>query len=175
MFIMEKSNYAFKRTAELALGSNQPFAPQPLNAALGVAMNHFAIWNSFHDGVIERLTGLVPGDITFYVAIGYLRNRFSGSGSCFRVTLSECTKFEYEAYDEKSVNELAEIERLEPMVLSVETGEPLVVNCVMGTLRLAYGSASVETDSGHSVSAQELKEASCAYWAEWSAKHRGNT
>ena len=28
------SNYAFKRTAELALGSNQVFAPQPLNAAL---------------------------------------------------------------------------------------------------------------------------------------------
>ena len=29
-----KPNYAFKRTAELALGSNQVFAPQPLNAAL---------------------------------------------------------------------------------------------------------------------------------------------
>ena len=32
----QKSNYAFKRTAELALGSNQVFAQQPLNAALGV-------------------------------------------------------------------------------------------------------------------------------------------
>ena len=30
------SNYAFKRTAELALGSNQVFAPQPLNAALDI-------------------------------------------------------------------------------------------------------------------------------------------
>ena len=29
-------NYAFKRTAELALGSNQVFAPQPLNAALEI-------------------------------------------------------------------------------------------------------------------------------------------
>jgi len=28
------SNYAFKPIAELALGSNQPLAPQPLNAAL---------------------------------------------------------------------------------------------------------------------------------------------
>ena len=31
-----KANYAFKRTAELALGSNQVFAPQPLNAALAL-------------------------------------------------------------------------------------------------------------------------------------------
>ena len=31
-----KSNYAFKRTADLALRSNQPFAPQPLNAALAL-------------------------------------------------------------------------------------------------------------------------------------------
>ena len=149
--------------------------PARLNAALGVAMNHFAIWNCFHDGVIERITGRVPGDITFYVDIAYLRNRFAGSGGSFRVTLSECTRFEYEAYDEKSINDLAEIERLEPMVLSVETEEPLVINCVMGTLRLAYGSALIATDSGQSVSAEELKEASCGYWAEWSAKHRGNT
>ena len=33
-----KSNYAFKRTADLALRSNQPFAPQPLNAALDFAV-----------------------------------------------------------------------------------------------------------------------------------------
>ena len=33
---VQPPNYAFKRTAELALGSNQVFAPQPLNAALGV-------------------------------------------------------------------------------------------------------------------------------------------
>jgi len=31
-----RANYAFKRTAELALGSNQVFAPQPLNAALAI-------------------------------------------------------------------------------------------------------------------------------------------
>ena len=35
-----KSNYAFKRTADLALRSNQPFAPQPLNAALGLFRNY---------------------------------------------------------------------------------------------------------------------------------------
>ena len=35
----EKSNYAFKRTAEQALGSNQVFAPQPLNAALDCMIN----------------------------------------------------------------------------------------------------------------------------------------
>ncbi len=138
-------------------------------------MNHFALWNSFHDGVIERISGSVPGGVTFYVAIGYLRSRFPGVGGSFQVNLSECTQFEYEGYDEQTVSGLAEIEKLEPMVLSVETADPLVVNCVMGTLRLAYGSASIATDSGQRISAEQLKEASCAYWEEWSAKHRGNT
>jgi hypothetical protein len=32
----EKSNYAFKRTAEQALRSKQTVVPQPLNAALDV-------------------------------------------------------------------------------------------------------------------------------------------
>jgi len=33
-----KANYAFKRTAELALGPKQVFAPQPLNAALDLLL-----------------------------------------------------------------------------------------------------------------------------------------
>ena len=37
-----KSNYAFKRTADLALRSTQPFAPQPLNAALDLLLNSAA-------------------------------------------------------------------------------------------------------------------------------------
>jgi hypothetical protein len=34
--VVERSNYAFKRTAELDLCSKQTIAPQPLNAALGL-------------------------------------------------------------------------------------------------------------------------------------------
>jgi len=36
VFIIEKSNYAFKRTADQALRSKQTIAPLPLNAALGL-------------------------------------------------------------------------------------------------------------------------------------------
>jgi hypothetical protein len=138
-------------------------------------VNHVEIWNSFHDGAIKRVSGVVPGEVILDVSIEYLRHRFPGAGESFRVLLSECTLFEYLAYDEKTVTDLSEISKLEPMVLSVESAEPLVVNCVMGTLRLAYGSASIATDAGQPVSAEQLKQASIEYWAEWSAKHRGNT
>lgn len=168
------SNYAFKRIAEQALRSSQTVVPQPLNAALGVVVNRVEFWNSFHDGSIENISGVVPGPVTLEVAIEYLRHRFPGPGESFRVLLSECTLFEYEAYEEQPIADLAAISKLEPMVLSVETEEPIVVNCVMGTLRLAYGSASITTNAGQAVSSEQLKQASIEYWAEWSAKHRGN-
>jgi hypothetical protein len=33
------------------------------------------IWNVLHDGPIDRITGTIPGDIQFAVAIRYLRER----------------------------------------------------------------------------------------------------
>ena len=54
------SNYAFKRTAELAIGSNQPFAPQPLNAALG-CMSYFVVMCGSNSASVEVAVGcLVP-------------------------------------------------------------------------------------------------------------------
>jgi len=135
-------------------------------------VNGVAVWLSFHDGTIERIVGEVPGDVTLDVCVDYLRNRFPGAGTGFRVTLSDCALFEYEPYDEPAIHEFAEISKRVPMVMAVECESPIVINCVMGTLRLAYGSMSISTDSGQFISAEELNQASIDYWSEWSARQR---
>jgi hypothetical protein len=142
--------------------------------ALDVAMNLFAFWNSFHDGTIENISGIVPGDVSLDVSILYLRQRFNGAGRSFRVTLFNCSQFEYQPYDEQWVTDLSKISELEPMMLSIDSEEPLVIDCVMGTLRLAYTSVAIATDAGELVTPEQLKRASVEYWAEWSARHRGN-
>ena len=130
------------------------------------------IWKYLHDGGIERIDGLVPGDIDVIVSIRYIRQRFPGDGTRFVVTLANCTRFEYEPYDEPACSDLSEIVRRDLEILSLESAEPIVVNCVMGTLNLAYAGISVALDSGAPVSVAELAAASYSYWNEWSQRSR---
>ena len=138
-------------------------------------MSPSEFWNSFHDGTILNISGQVPGQVVLDVSIGYLRTRFPGVGSSFRVTLSDCTKFVYAPYDEGLVDDLSEIAKLEPMVLSVDSKEPLKVDCVMGTLFMEYRAFTIVTDANQAISGGELKQASVEFWREWSAKHVDNT
>lgn len=128
------------------------------------------IWNIFHDGVISNLKGSIPGNVNILVEIEYLRNMFpgSGSGSGFNVHLSGCTQCEFEEYDQAPISDFAGIVKIEPVILSAEDSVlPMIINCTMGVLRLAYQSATVTLDSGEPVSNHELSEACARYWHEW--------
>lgn len=132
------------------------------------------VWKFMHDGGIERIDGCVPGDVTVFVSIRYLRQRFPGAGTGFLITLTNCTRFEYAPYDEPPCRDLAAIIRLEPEILSLASDDPVVVNCAMGTLNLTYDSASVALDTGAPISTAQLSEASSSYWDEWSRRSRGD-
>ena len=138
-------------------------------------MKTSAFWNCFHDGTIEALIGKVPGQVEARVSIDYLRRRFAGPGDSFLLTLCGCEQFTYQPYDEEELTDLSDIAKLEPMVLSVETHEPLVINCVMGRLRLAYEGCRISTDAGEEVSSDQLRQASRDYWRDWSEKYGVNT
>jgi hypothetical protein len=130
------------------------------------------VWKYLHDGSIESIEGSVPGDVTVHVSIRYIRQRFPGDGTGFIIVLSNCTRFEFEPYDEPACNELAEIVRLDPEIVSLQSADPVVVNCVMGTLNLAYTHVTVTLDSGVPVSLEALHAASAGYWEEWSQRNR---
>ncbi len=135
-------------------------------------MSSSEVWKYLHDGGIENIEGSVPGDVSVHVSIRYIRKRFPGDGTGFIIRLSNCTRFEFEPYDEPACTELAEIVRLDPEILSLQSADPVVVNCVMGTLNLAYTHATVTLDSGVPVSLEELDAATKTYWEEWSQRNR---
>ena len=137
-------------------------------------MNNADVWKYLHDGRIANVTGSVPGDVRVEVSIRYLRQRFPGSGTGFVLGLSNCTLLRYEPYEGAPVRSLGEIARREIEILSLESSEPIVVNCVMGTLHLAYTSSTLALDSGEPVSVKELSDASAGYWDEWSKRTRGS-
>ena len=131
-------------------------------------------WGVFHDGVIKRVEGTVPGTLVLSLEIRYLRAMFQGEGTSFSVRLDECTKLRYNEYDESPTTDLNKIQEREPEVLYVTSEQPLVLDCVMGTLELAYGHMSVALDNGTQVSEQELVDACELYWKRWQERSAGD-
>ncbi|WP_157499812.1 hypothetical protein [Lysobacter sp. Root983] len=126
------------------------------------------LWNLFHDGVLTRAEGAVPGEVRLFIDIPYLRAKFPGKGAGFDVVLSECSKLSL-VMRGGSVIALADIRYIKPEILSAEPGPPLKIFCEGGTLTLQYRSVELFVDSGAPITLQELDAASEAYWTEWEA------
>ena len=131
------------------------------------------IWGVFHDGVLMRIDGCVPGTIRLDVEIQYLRGMFDEPGTSFRIELQGCTKLVYAEYDQEPTDDVARIQEREPEILYVTSEHPLLLDCVMGTLELEYDAMRVTLPSGAEVSYASLAFASEKYWAEWSARSKG--
>lgn len=133
-----------------------------------------SIWGLFHDGVITRIEGTVPGNLVIGIEIEYLRAMFEGDGTGFNVHLQSCTKLKYSEYDQEPTEDLARIQKLEPEVLCVASEHPLVLGCVTGTLELTYDELFVTTDFGAHVSEEALAKASEQYWRLWSESNQSD-
>ena len=129
-----------------------------------------SLWGPFHDGTIQRVEGAVPGDVSLFIAIPYLRSRFSTQGTGFVIKLSGCTQFSFQPWDGPMVSCLADIAALEPEVLDVELGGALEIRCTIGMLSVCYSGAALFLDSGNQIQVSELNSASRDYWNEWSAR-----
>jgi hypothetical protein len=130
-----------------------------------------AFWGLLHDGGLKSVTGTVPGTVSVRVSIQYLRQQFPTEGEGFKIDLFDCTRFVYQEYDSPPVKDFDAIVALEPEIFGVDNGtECVIVNCVMGTLTIDYGAASIYLDSGAPVSIDELAVASLTYWNGWAAR-----
>ncbi|MGW8394774.1 hypothetical protein [Pseudoduganella sp. HUAS MS19] len=130
----------------------------------------FQFWRLLHDGGIDAIRGEVPGDISVEISIQYLRQQFPGDGRGFKIELTKCSELTYCEYDSAPVAGFREIVALAPEIVSVEEyASRVVVNCVMGSLSIAYEGASVYLDTGEEVSFDDLSTASRSYWSAWLA------
>lgn len=130
------------------------------------------VWGLFHDGVLSRIEGVVPGNVRLEVEIDYLRRMFVEPGSTFQIELSGCSQFVYREYDREPTGELQQIQEREPEILYVTSEQPLILDCAMGTLELNYEGVSIKLPSGKEVSYEALVSACERYWNDWSARAR---
>ena len=126
-------------------------------------------WGPFHDGTIQRVEGAVPGDVSLFISIPYLRNRFPTQGTGFVVKLSGCTQFSFQPWEGPLVSCFADIAALEPEILDMELAGSLEIRCTVGMLSVCYSDAALFLDSGNQIQVSELNSASRDYWNEWSA------
>jgi len=72
------------------------------------------IWGVFHDGVIKRIAGKVPGAVQLEIEIHYLRGMFGGEGTSFKVHLAGCTLLKYNEFDEQPTKDIQRIQDRTP-------------------------------------------------------------
>ncbi len=128
------------------------------------------VWGFFHDAEIEKIRGVIPGEITLDLKISYLRRMFDGEGTGFRAKLHDCSQFEYCEFGQQPTSDFRTIEASETWILYVHSTDPLVLDCTTGTLTLEYQSMEISLDSGESVTYEALREACERYWDDWSGK-----
>lgn len=133
----------------------------------------YAVWNTLHDGSIESIGGVVPGDVAIQVGIAYLCEKLPTTANYLVVHLRGCTRFEYQPFDGETDSDLAHIVASDVEILSAKEVQGLVsVVCVNGFLKLAYNRTEISLAEGTVVSQSELEAAAKRYWTEWEEKIR---
>lgn len=134
----------------------------------------FAVWNTLHDGVIDAVSGDVPGDLVITIGISYLCRVLPTQADQLRVTLRNCTMVRYEPFDEPPVHGTESLASLNIEVLSARrSGRAVEVVCTAGLLQLEYESVEVQLGEGATISQDHLEVAAERYWREWEKKTRG--
>lgn len=132
-----------------------------------------AVWNTLHDGTIERLQGSVPGDLTLTVGIAYLCGKLPTTSQHLVVRLRGCARFDYAPFHGEPVINLAELAALQIEVLSARRVHGFIsVCCTAGFLTLAYESVEVSLAEGTRVSQVELEAAADRYWTDWTERSK---
>ncbi len=124
-----------------------------------------------HDGIIKKISGLLPGTITIEVDCEYLRKRNPSPGKTFYIELTECVKVFFLHNNKVSTSDFQEIEKMSLDMLSADMeGNDVVVFSTEGTLYLNFKQAQVFLNSKDRISIDALEHIARDYWDEWESK-----
>ncbi|MEW6495761.1 MAG: hypothetical protein AB1589_25060 [Cyanobacteriota bacterium] len=126
------------------------------------------IWNLLHDGVIEKLSGNIPGTVKVCIQISYLRHIFSEDGDSIIVILDNCQKLEYEPYSSnRRFTEFSLIESESPEILEARSEDnDILIVCGEGLIYIRYTEVSLALDTGCEITILALENAARKYWNE---------
>ncbi len=130
------------------------------------------IWSILHDGVINRIDGSVPGNVSVTVEIEYLRRMFSENGNSIIVSLLTCETFKYQPHEPSELlTDLSAISDIHPEILYADIENDVIhVDCNDGTLWLKYQDFSLMLDDGQPITLNELGDKCDKYWNDWESR-----
>jgi len=132
---------------------------------------HF--WNIFHDGDIAAVTGIVPGDIEFFIEAEYLREQFSDPGIGFKLQITACSMMSFKSFrTNQTVSGINALKGCDLEILSAKMDDKdLIVITTSGEIRLRYESEKITLDTGRQLQISDMATASDKALAE----HRKST
>lgn len=132
---------------------------------------HQDLWNVLHDGIIESISGTVPGEVQLRVGITYLRELFEDPGESVLITLHDCTRVSFKDCDtSETISDLAAISALELEILSTEVDDQLFCSYggprdfPCGTLAFEAAGFSLALDTGRPIELEDLFAVATTYW-----------
>jgi len=128
-----------------------------------------AIWNTLHDGEITVLA--MEGDtLVMFVSIPYIRERLAPLGDSFILRLHGFHSLEFDDGKNKH-SYLTEISKSGIEILSTDSESmPVKISTTSGFLTLDFDRIDITTDTGRSVSYEEIYKACFEFWEDWSIK-----
>lgn len=130
-----------------------------------------------HDGIIRKIRGQCPGDLSLHIQCDYLRSRLPDPGDRFILKLEKCSVFFYEpgesqagrSYDVDHIGE----HQLEILSSELKEGQVLVYTGT-GVLHIVCETIAIWLNDKTQVSETELEDLAETYWEEWTKKAAKN-
>lgn len=121
-----------------------------------------------HDGVVQKISGTIPGQVNVEVRCDYLRKRYSVRGETFILQLVDCTQMRFTNEQGVVTENFEAIMKAKPEMLSADTIQQIVVvYCSNGTLEMRFRDSKIFLNETESTSVDGLEDSARAYWDEW--------
>lgn len=121
-----------------------------------------------HEGILQSISGHIPGAITLTIRCPYLRRRHTASGDAFLLVLKDCSRLVFTNEKDQVSTDFQEIVTQSPEILSADTlGATVAVYCSNGTLELEFKDFEIYLNPTDTLSVEDLEVLARSYWDEW--------
>ncbi|MDP1662876.1 MAG: hypothetical protein Q8L55_13255 [Phycisphaerales bacterium] len=133
----------------------------------------FAVWNTLHDGTIDAISGVVPGDVLMTIGIEYLCRVLPTAAVQLNLHLRSCTLLRYAPFLGVPMEGVEALAGQGIEILSAACPARVVeIACASGHLSLEYEEVVIQLVEGRIISQEELESAAERYWREWERENR---
>jgi hypothetical protein len=127
------------------------------------------LWVYLHDGILTAFEWGAPGEVHITVRVPHLQHMWAEGGHAVHVTLYGCETLRWDSYDtppQETTTDMEAVEVAAPAILQVQWGEgdDLVLNTECGDLHMQYDFAELKLDTGYTLTIDDLRSKSEAYW-----------